>query len=760
MPLPFPTFRCLTVSAGIFLLGLSSSTAAVDPAVLINPAAAATSETAVPEKDKDELTVESVALRRTAVQKEIATARAELVRLPEGKLDDTALWLTQEAALLERIDNVHAEQQRTLQHAADLAKEAAEVDERTKSRRPPEAILKPPYGMQLLDQLYAERDYLEQAKGWLKTDVENTAEALSDAKQTLSEKDRARRTLREALEKSDDRAKTQGELRLVELESRLVQEEVRLREKALRTLKFQQSLLEPKLALLVPTFEWLRQHLVLSETEVTAARLLREKSASELETSFAQARDQAAEASRLVIIAERAPLEAGKTGELESRRADRQTANLILAVLIAQRQRLDETEKVMEKRRGVLGGGSPPAELKPWAESNRTALETLAKERRSHLAELMKSRRESQELQGKLLRTNTPGEAPAPSPWLVDRVRLLAAWLTLGNQEMAGLDQLRDQRLRLKEELGQRVSSFSWGETLTGAKERLLAGWNYEVTSVQDQPVRVKTILAFILLLWFGQVVSRKISALVGRIMLKRMGMNSGRCAAWQTLTFYALFLIVVLTAFSLFHLSLTQFSVVSGALAIAIGFGSQNLISNFISGIILLMERPVSEGDVIEIDGRQVTVQKVGPRSTIVRSADNTHIIVPNSRLLEQPVTNWTLSDDIVRQKIRVGVAYSSPTREVHRVLLEAMKGLDTVKPEPPPDVIFQDFGDSVLTFEAVFWCSVNERRQADSELRHRINEAFATAGIVMAYPQRDLHLSTTQPLQVEVISRPREPK
>ena len=123
--------------------------------------------------EKSDITVESVTARRAALQKEIATTRSELGKLPEGKLDETALWLTQETALLERLDNLYVEQQRTLQHAADLAKESEDVEERTKGRRPPEATLKPPYGVELLDQLYGERDYLEQARGWLKTDVSN-----------------------------------------------------------------------------------------------------------------------------------------------------------------------------------------------------------------------------------------------------------------------------------------------------------------------------------------------------------------------------------------------------------------------------------------------------------------------------------------------------------------------------------------------------------------------------------------------------------
>jgi small-conductance mechanosensitive channel len=739
--------RCRTLFALAFpLLFVGALAAAGLPAVLTGTPPAAVAA------DPVGLTPEAVAAQRAALQKEIATTRAELGKLPEGKLDDTALWLTQETALLERIDNVYLEQQHTLQHAADLAKEAAEVEERTKARRPPEVSLKPPYGVQLLDQLYAERDYLDQARGWLKTDVANVTASLAEARDTLAEKERARRAARESLAKAADRAKAQNELRFTELESRLAQETVKVREKALHTLKLQQSLLEPKQALLRPSFDWLRAHLVMADDEIAASRTRREKRDAELTAAIAAAKEEADKASRLVITAERRATSAAPTDELESRRADRQTANLTLGVLAAQQERLGEAEKISDLRRRVLAGGATSTDMRTWDATNRTELERLDKQRKLQLTDLDKSRAELQDLQARLSRTSANGDSE--SPWTVDRARHLQGWLRLSNVEFADLDNLRTERLRLKEELGARVSSFSWSDTTAATWQRTNAAWNYEVFSVKDQPVRVKTILAVIVLIILGHFISRWISALIGRTVFQRMGFNTGRRAAWQTLSFYGLFLIVILTAFNLFHFSLTQFSVVSGALAVGIGFGSQNLIGNFISGIILLVERPINQGDVIELDGQVVTVQELGPRSTIVRSGDNTHVIVPNSRLLEQSVTNWTLSDDVVRKKIRLGVAYGTSTREVDRVLMEVMLGLASVNRTPAPNVRFSDFGESSMIFEAQFWSSLAERVEVETELRHRIAEAFVKAGITMSFPQRDVHLETLKPIQIEVIA------
>ena len=731
----------------LWSVGLSSTAWGALPTSELTPDAKA------PSTEAPELTADTVAAQRAALQKELSTTRQELGQLPEGKLDETALWLTQETALLERLDNLYVEQQRTLQHAADLAKESADVEQRIKGRRPPEANLKPPFGVELLDQLYAERDYLEQARGWLKTDVANATEALREARDALEEKERARRAAREALEKAKDRAKAQSALRLVELESRLARETVVLREKAVRTLKLQQSLLEPKQALLAPSFDWLRAHLVLADEEVAAANERREKRALELDAAIAAANEDAEKVSRLLIATERknAGSSDSTSGELEMRRADRQTANLTLALLSGQRERLDEVSKVEELRRQVLTGAATDGEMRQWAEANQGALDRLDKARSLQLLETEKSRKELQDLQARLTRSTEPEQR---SPWMADRMERLSAWVEMGEKELGDFDRLRTERNRLKEELGAKVSLFSFSDGWGRVRDNSIAAWNYEVFSIQDQPIRVRTLIAVIVLLALGHWASRKTSDAIGRTVFHRMGMNTGRRAAWQRLSFYALFLLVILVAFNLFHLSLTQFSVVSGALAVGIGFGSQNLIGNFISGIILLVERPINQGDVIEIDGEQLTVEKLGPRSTIVRSFDNTHVIVPNSRLLEESVTNLTLSDEMVRSRIRFGVAYGTPTRELDRVVTDVLLGMELINRDPEPQVRFHDFGDNALIFDAVFWSSITERREVESELRHRMVEALEKNGMVMAFPQRDVHLDTTKPLQIHVTS------
>jgi len=754
----FPFFRSpITLGFTLFLSLLPTLGSATGLALGILPIAtpvASPSPATIPATEL-EFTLEAINARRSALQKEISRTRADFDQLPTENPGETALWLTQEIVILARLDGLYGEQLRTLQHAADLSKEAAEVAELIQNPRPPEVRLKPPHGLRLLDRLYSERDYLVDAKARLKTDVENATTALADARDELDDRNRLRRTAKETLNETPDHTKSLGALRLADLERRQAQETVLLSGKALETIKLQKSLIEPKLTLLLADFEWLHAHLVISEADLTDAKTKQDKRLAELDAALEAARIDADQVARLVISTERRNVGAVATtidDELESRRADRQTVQLILSALTAQRDRLATFVEVLDLRRRTLTRESTPAEMKALAETNRDALERLEKSRRPRFTELRNSRKELQDLQVRL--ADTPTLARRPQTWSTDRVKHLTTWVSVNEQELADLADLTTARNRLQEELSDHVTTFSWSESLTSTRASLTDAWNYEVFSITDQPIRVKTILAVIALVLAGHWVSRRASDLIGRVVFHRLGMNTGRRAAWQTLSFYAFFLIVILTAINLFHLSLTQFSVVSGALAVGIGFGSQNLIGNFISGIILLIERPVSQGDVIEINGHQMTVERVGPRSTLVRSRDNTHVIVPNSRLLEENVVNLTLSDDVIRTRIHVGVAYGSPTREVERLLEEVIGSLDRVAKEPVPLVIFTDFGESALNFEASFWSALEPRKDVESELRHRIAEAFTKAGILMAFPQRDVHLETSKPLQVEVIT------
>ncbi|MBI9085022.1 MAG: mechanosensitive ion channel [Desulfobacterales bacterium] len=169
--------------------------------------------------------------------------------------------------------------------------------------------------------------------------------------------------------------------------------------------------------------------------------------------------------------------------------------------------------------------------------------------------------------------------------------------------------------------------------------------------------------------------------------------------------------------------------------------------------------EQPIKIGDLIDVDGVLGQVEEVGARCTRIRTGENIHILVPNSSFLEKNITNWTLSDQLVRAHVIVGVIYGSPVNRVRDLLIRSVLDTPQVLNEPEPFVIFNDFGDNALIFEVYFWIHIKkviERRMIESTVRFTIDRLFAEEGIVIAFPQHDVHLDTQGPLELRLVDSP----
>lgn len=285
--------------------------------------------------------------------------------------------------------------------------------------------------------------------------------------------------------------------------------------------------------------------------------------------------------------------------------------------------------------------------------------------------------------------------------------------------------------------------------------EDFSAIWHYALfNSPGGQPVTVGQIALVLLLLVVGYVGSRFVGYLIGR-RLATTGIRADVIFTLKRVAFFGILVLVVLTALALLGIPITAFAFATGALAIGVGFGAQNIVNNFISGWILIAERPIRIDDFIEIDGFQGTVEHIGNRSTRIRRTDSVHLLVPNSLLLERTVINWTLVDMEIRTMVRVGVTYGSPVQQVAALIEQAITEQPDVKSDPPPRVIFEDFGDNALIFDAYIWCDVageRDLRRIRSEIRFRISELFAENDIVIAFPQRDVHLDAPEGLDVRI--------
>lgn len=277
--------------------------------------------------------------------------------------------------------------------------------------------------------------------------------------------------------------------------------------------------------------------------------------------------------------------------------------------------------------------------------------------------------------------------------------------------------------------------------------------WRFPLFTLENSPITLGQLVAGITLFFFGFFLSRRIARQIEKRFLSRFDLEPAVRLGLRSLIFYFLLMIVVLTVLRLLHVPITVFTVLGGTLAIGLGFGSQNIVNNFVSGLILIMEKPIRVGDFIEIEGDSGTVYRIGARSTILKTPANTHLVIPNSSILERKILNWTLLDPVVRNRLTVGVAYGSNPVLVERVLLEAAGSVPEVLSTPKPFAVFSDFGDNALVFDLYFWGRLDGallQIQITSLVRHRIYEKLRQAGIEIPFPHRDIHLTLTKPVEI----------
>ncbi len=249
-------------------------------------------------------------------------------------------------------------------------------------------------------------------------------------------------------------------------------------------------------------------------------------------------------------------------------------------------------------------------------------------------------------------------------------------------------------------------------------------------------------------LLIFGSIIilSSWVRSQMENQWLKMTTMGQGARDAMVTITGYIMFLIALLAGMSAAGFNFGNIAIIAGALSVGIGFGLQNIVNNFVSGLILLFERPVRKGDWVVVNGTEGVVKDIQIRSTRIETFDRSDVIVPNSELISNQVTNWVLSSSSGRAVIPVGVAYGSDTELVRDTLLKVAEESDDVAKTsflPQPTVLFREFGDSSLNFELrVFLHNVDSRLSVISDLNFAIDKAFREAGIEIPFPQRDLHV------------------
>jgi potassium efflux system protein len=272
--------------------------------------------------------------------------------------------------------------------------------------------------------------------------------------------------------------------------------------------------------------------------------------------------------------------------------------------------------------------------------------------------------------------------------------------------------------------------------------------------------VSLGDLVAFGVTLWLSVVLARVLRVLLEARLDKDAKLPAGVPIAIAKTVGYGVVGVGFLAAILASGMDVTRFTVILGTLSVGIGFGLQNVVNNFVSGLILLYERPIRVGDVIDVGTASGMVSHIGIRSSTIKTFQGAEVVMPNSTLVSNQLVNWTLSDQVRRVEIDVGVAYGSDVARVQELLLEAARGNPDVMPSPAPMVLFTGLGDSALNFQLRVWTGQFDRYVAiASELRGAIVAKLDAAGISIPFPQRDLHVVSVDEAAARALRGPTAP-
>ena len=277
--------------------------------------------------------------------------------------------------------------------------------------------------------------------------------------------------------------------------------------------------------------------------------------------------------------------------------------------------------------------------------------------------------------------------------------------------------------------------------------------WNAPLPAVNLSLFQIFLLIALLIVVFW---LSSRTKHFLFNQVLARSGLDRALQHAIAQIVGYAVLVIGIIIVLDNTGIHLGALTVFAGAVGVGVGFGLKNIASNFISGLVILAERPIAIGDRVEVAGITGQVRQIRARSTVIMTNDNIAMIVPNEKFIDSPVTNWTYSDRRVRFRVPVGVAYGSDVTKVREALIAAAREHPATLSDPAPDAFLEKFGDSTIDFELIVWSDEMSRRPSrfKSDLNYLICKHFGAAGIEIPNPQRDLHIRSGT-LKVENVTK-----
>ena len=274
---------------------------------------------------------------------------------------------------------------------------------------------------------------------------------------------------------------------------------------------------------------------------------------------------------------------------------------------------------------------------------------------------------------------------------------------------------------------------------------------NFKLFEINKTAVTPSSIIMFVIFIALFALSSHLLQRVLRAHVFSRMKIDAGIQYTLTRITHYLIMIIGAVIGFQFIGIDLTGLAIILGFLSVGIGFGLQNVTSNFVSGLILLLERPIKVGDTVMVGNQEGDVVEINMRSTTIRTPNNVAVIVPNSEFVSSKLENWSYGDDSVRVEVNVGVSYDSDLETVIRCLKEVAAENPEVLKSPPPDVLHTGFGDSALNMRLRIWLEHSRRHwEVQSDINCAIVDKFRQHGVEIPYPQQDLRLRSPLPLPV----------
>jgi small-conductance mechanosensitive channel len=286
------------------------------------------------------------------------------------------------------------------------------------------------------------------------------------------------------------------------------------------------------------------------------------------------------------------------------------------------------------------------------------------------------------------------------------------------------------------------------GVKLANIFDFILAVLNYKLFSIAETDISLMTIIVMAIVIFVAAKLAKLVRNYLNSKVFVRFNIEPGLRLSLAKLIGYLIIVIGIIIALQGLGVKFTALAVFAGVLGVAIGFGMQSITANIISGIVILFERPIKEGDMVRLNQTIGTVMKINLRATIIRTILNEHLVVPNSEFINSVVENMSYGDTRLRIKVKVGVAYGTDPYLVREALLEAAKATEFVLNTPEPNVFFREFGESSLNFELFAWIdNPSKRFITESDLHFEIVKQFKARKITIPFPQHDVYIKQMPP-------------